>query len=260
MNTYLDLPSVFGVWKMKANILFAIGTIALLAALVAGSAVAEEFDANDSPYHNERQMTSLDVDVYRFTVGSSQKAEWKVAVTAGPNCDFFLVKADQVSKAVSGQQFEVYAGIRSKDTRAWSSSVGSSGDFALLATTTAGATANATYTVDITKRTQTTTEFLGSMLCYALIIIVIVIVVIGWIVRMRMVARALLNKPEQPPQGVPGAMVPGQMPPGAPPPAGYQPPPPGYQPPPPPPGYQPPPTITEDQVPPEYRLPPRPPQ
>jgi len=251
-SKHLRASAAFKVLKMRNRLLFLVGLCALIFSLTAGCALADDFNANSSPYHNDRTIGSSTIDVYRFSVGSNQKAEWKVAVTSGLSLDIYVCDDDQVAKAMAGQAFESYRYENAKDTRSASNSKSSSGDYALIIGTTGTSTGSSTYSVDVTKRSLTTSEFAWNTLCYILIGVVITLVILGWIIRARRIARAIRQTPgpQQQPQA-PGAAFPqGQSPQGyqpqyqpQSPPQGY---PPqyqqsGYQPPPQPPGYQPPP-------------------
>jgi len=195
---------------MKSRILFLAGLCALVFPLTAGFAVGDDFNANGSPYHNDRTISSDTIDVYRFSVGGNQKVEWKVVVTSGRNLDIYVVDDDQVAKAMAGQSFESYRYENAENTASASNSKSSEGSYALLIGTHGTATGSSTYSIDVTKRSLNASEFAYTTLCYILVGVVITLVVIGWILRARRIARAIKAIP--PPSQQPGTPAQYQQP------------------------------------------------
>jgi hypothetical protein len=145
---------------MSTRPLLVVALWVLVSQWTAAFAMADTYDANSSPFHITVTITNEDIDVFRFSVGTGQKAEWKVEVISGSSVDVYMVDSDQISPALSGGKFKAHGGQTKKYAREASGTEGSSGDFAVLVTTSSTLSGNTTFTVDVTKRVYNSNEWL----------------------------------------------------------------------------------------------------
>ena len=145
---------------MSARPLLVVALWVLVSQWTAALAMADTHDANSSPFHITVTITSEDIDVFRFSVGTGQKAEWKVEVISGSSVDVYAVDSDQISPALSGGKFKAHGGETKKYARDASGTEGSSGDYAVIVTTSSTVSGNSTFTVDLTKRGYNSNEWL----------------------------------------------------------------------------------------------------
>jgi hypothetical protein len=191
--------------KMSTRPLVIVALWVLISQWTAAFAMADTYDANSSPFHITVTITSEDIDVFRFSVGNGQKAEWKVEVISGSSVDVYVVDSDQISPALSGGKFKAHGDATRKYTMDASGTEGSSGDFAVLVTTSSSVMGNSTFTVDVTKRGYNSNEWLtfAGLGLFGLLILVV------GIFKARRIWRAIRAIPR--PQKYPAPAVPPQV-------------------------------------------------
>lgn len=190
---------------MTARHFIVAGTLFILLLAISPAAQCTEYDANGSPFHKVSTISDTQYDVYRFSIGLNQVLNWKVNVTDGRNIDAYVMDQDQVSKAASGQTFEYYRYESKENVREGAGSKSTSGDYAIFVIVTPNTHGNSNYTIDITKRSMNTSESMSTYFCYAVIIIGIVVGIIGAILRMKRIARAIASVPPKQPETAPSA-------------------------------------------------------